>query len=71
MVYKFLSVNIVSIKELILLQRCCLRNLNQVTAQTHTDGVYPEEIDGLRQNYEKPWDEVSKVLRQLSKLVGK
>ena len=63
MVYKFLSVNIVFIKESILLQRCCLSNLNQFTAQTHTYGVYPEEIDGLRQNYEKPWDEVSKVLR--------
>ena len=32
---------------------------------------YPEEIDGLRRDYEKLWGEVSKVLRELSELVAK
>ena len=34
-------------------------------------GVYPEEIDGLKRDYEKLWGEVSKVLRELSELVAK
>ena len=37
----------------------------------HTYGVYPEEIDGLKRDYEKLWGEVSKVLRELSELVAK
>ena len=37
----------------------------------HTYGVYPEEIDGLKRDYEKLWGEVSKVLRELSELVQK
>ncbi|EEG93179.1 hypothetical protein ROSEINA2194_02941 [Roseburia inulinivorans DSM 16841] len=36
-----------------------------------THGVYPEEIDGLKRDYEKLWGEVSKVLRELSELVAK
>ena len=36
-----------------------------------TYGVYPEEIDGLKRDYEKLWGEVSKVLRELSELVAK
>ena len=37
----------------------------------YTSGVYPEEIDGLKRDYEKLWSEVSKVLRELSELVAK
>ena len=46
-------------------------NLNQVAIHAHTYGVYPEEIDGLKRDYEKLWGEVSKVLRELSELVAK
>ena len=35
----------------------------------HTYGLYPEEIDGWKRDYEKLWSEVSKVLRELSELV--
>ena len=53
------------------LQRRCSNNLNQVAIHAHTYGVYPEEIDGLKRDYEKLWGEVSKVLRELSELVAK
>ena len=46
-------------------------NLNQIAVHAHTYGVYPEEIDGLKRDYEKLWGEVSKVLRELSELVAK
>ena len=61
----------VNLKELISLQRRCSNNLNQVAIHAHTYGVYPEEIDGLKRDYEKLWGEVSKVLRELSELVAK
>ena len=51
--------------------RRCSNNLNQVAIHAHTYGVYPEEIDGLKRDYEKLWGEVSKVLRELSELVAK
>jgi len=54
-----------------ILQRRCSNNLNQVAIHAHTYGVYPEEIDGLKRDYEKLWGEVSKVLRELSELVAK
>ena len=66
-----LHVDLAPIKELISLQRRCSNNLNQVAVHAHTYGVYPEEIDGLKRDYEKLWGEVSKVLRELSELVAK
>ena len=63
-----LHVDLAPIKELISLQRRCSNNLNQVAVHAHTYGVYPEEIDGLKRDYEKLWGEVSKVLRELSEL---
>ena len=51
--------------------RRCSNNLNQVAIHAHTYGVYPEEIDGLKRDYEKLWGEVSKVLREFSELIRK
>ena len=56
---------------MISLQRRCSNNLNQVAIHAHTYGVYPEEIDGLKRDYEKLWGEVAKVLWELSELVAK
>ena len=47
-----LHVDLAPIKELISLQRRCSNNLNQVAVHAHTYGVYPEEIDGLKRDYE-------------------
>ena len=66
-----LHIDLTPVKELISLQRRCSNNLNQVAVHAHTYGVYPEEIDGLKRDYEKLWGEVSKVLRELSELVAK
>ena len=66
-----LHVDLGPVRELVSLQRRCSNNLNQVAVHAHTYGVYPEEIDGLKRDYEKLWGEVSKVLRELSELVAK
>ena len=66
-----LHVDLAPIKELISLQRRCSNNLNQIAVHAHTYGVYPEEIDGLKRDYEKLWGQVSDILMQLSELVKK
>ena len=66
-----LHIDLAPVKELISLQRHCSNNLNQVAIHAHTYGVYPEEIDGLKRDYEKLWGEVAKVLWELSELVAK
>ena len=43
---------------------CACRWTVPVICCTNTYGVYPEEIDGLKRDYEKLWGEVSKVLRE-------
>ena len=50
-----LHIDLAPVKELISLQRRCSNNLNQVAIHAHTYGVYPEEIDGLKRDYEKLW----------------
>lgn len=47
-----LHIDLAPVKELISLQRRCSNNLNQVAVHAHTYGVYPEEIDGLKRDYE-------------------
>ncbi len=54
-----LHIDLAPVKELISLQRRCSNNLNQVAIHAHTYGVYPEEIDGLKRDYEKLWGEVA------------
>ena len=57
-----LHIDLAPVKELISLQRRCSNNLNQVAIHAHTYGVYPEEIDGLKRDYEKLWGEVANIL---------
>lgn len=66
-----LHVDLAPVKELVSLQRRCSNNLNQVAVHANTYGVYPEEIDGLRRDYEKLWGQVSEILLELSALVAK
>ena len=66
-----LHVDLAPVKELVSLQRRCANNLNQVAIHANTFGVYPEEIAGLQQDYEKLWGRVSDVLTELSVIVAK
>lgn len=66
-----LHVDLAPVRELVSLQRRCSNNLNQVAVHAHTYGVYPEEIEGLKQDYARMWEMVSAVLGELSTIVEK
>ena len=66
-----LHVDLAPVRELVSLQRRCSNNLNQVAVHAHTYGVYPEEIEGLKQDYARMWEMVSAVLGELSAIVEK
>ena len=66
-----LHVDLSPVKELVSLQRRCANNLNQVAVHANMYGIYPEEIAGLQRDYEKLWEQVSNVLKELSELVAK
>lgn len=66
-----LHVDLAPVKELVSLQRRCANNLNQVAVHANTYGIYPEEIVGLQRDYEKLWQAVSDVLKELSAIVEK
>ena len=66
-----LHVDLAPVRELVSLQRRCSNNLNQIAVHAHTYGLYPEEIDGLKEDYEKLWGQLSGVLKELAALVGK
>lgn len=66
-----LHVDLAPVRELVSLQRRCSNNLNQVAVHAHTYGVYPEEIEGLKQDYVRMWEMVSAVLGELSAIVEK
>ncbi len=66
-----LHVDLAPVRELVSLQRRCANNLNQVAVHAHTCGLYPEEVESLRRDYEKLWGQVSEVLKELSALVEK
>ncbi len=45
--------------------------MNQIAVHAHTYGLYPEEFDGLKEDYEKLWGLLSGVLKERAALVGK
>lgn len=66
-----LHVDLAPVRELVSLQRRCSNNLNQVAIHAYTYRIYREEIRSLQRDYEKLWEQVSDVLKELSALVEK
>ena len=64
-----LNVDLAPVRELVLLQRRCSNNLNQVAIHANTYGVYPSEIAALQKDYAELWGRVSDVLKQLTAVV--
>ena len=55
------------IRELVTLLRYTGNNLNQLTKRAHETGnIYKEDIEDLRQSYDKLWDMTGKILSRLS-----
>ena len=57
------------IRELVTLLRRTGNNLNQLTKRVHETGnVYGEDIEDLRQSYDKLWDMTGEILSRLSSI---
>ena len=67
---EILHLDLSPVKELVILQRRCANNLNQVAINVNTHGgLYPEEIKRLQQDYEALWTPLSNLLKQLAMVV--
>ena len=57
------------IRELVTLLRRTGNNLNQLTKRVHETGnIYGEDIEDLRQSYDKLWDMTGEILSRLSSI---
>jgi protein-tyrosine-phosphatase len=57
------------IRELVSLLRRTGNNLNQLTKRAHETGsIYKEDIEDLRQSYDKVWDMTGQILSRLSSI---
>lgn len=57
------------IRELVSLLRRTGNNLNQLTKRSHETGnIYKEDIEDLRQSYDKMWDMTGEILSRLSSI---
>jgi len=64
------NVDISSARELISLQRRCVNNLKQIAKQAEEHGAYQAEITELQKGYAELWEQYSKLLKHLAKLVA-
>ena len=62
-----ISVDMNSIKELVILLRSISNNINQIAKRTNETGnFYAEEMQELQQQYKKIWCSVEQILNQFS-----
>lgn len=62
-----ISVDMNSIKELVILLRSISNNINQIAKRTNETGnFYAEEMKELQQQYQKIWCSVEQILNQFS-----
>ena len=64
-----LNVDLAPVKELISLQRRCVNNLSQIAKHAQTNNAYQAEITELQKGYAELWEQYSKLLKHLAKLV--
>ena len=64
-----INVDLAPVKELISLQRRCVNNLKQIAKRAEERDVYQTEITELQKDYAEIWEQYSKLLKQLAKLV--
>jgi len=63
------NVDLAPVKELISLQRRCVNNLTQIAKRAEERDVYQTEIIELQKGYAELWEQYSKLLKHLAKLV--
>ena len=63
------NIDLAPAKELISLQRRCVNNLAQIAKYAQTHNAYQAEITELQKSYVELWEQYSKLLKHLAKLV--
>ena len=63
------NVDLAPAKELISLQRRCVNNLAQIAKYAQAHNAYQTEIMELQKGYAELWEQYSKLLEHLAKLV--
>ena len=64
-----IHLDLTDIRELVTLLRRTGNNLNQLTKRVHETGnIYGEDIEDLRQSYDKLWDMAGEILSRLSSI---
>ena len=63
------NVDIAPARELISLQRRCVNNFSQIAKHTQANNAYQTEITELQKGYAEIWEQYSKLLKHLAKLV--
>jgi len=64
-----INVDLAPVKEFISLQRRCVNNLKQIAKHSEERGAYQAEITELQKVYDELWEQYSKLLKHLAKLV--
>ena len=59
--------NLTDVKAMVALLRCATDNLNQIAHRVNESGnFYTEDVEDLRQNYDRIWDRTKKILIALA-----
>lgn len=59
--------NLADVKELVTLLRNATNNLNQIARRVNeSGGLYAEDVEDLRRNYDRIWDRAGKLLAALA-----
>lgn len=64
------NVDVAPARELISLQRRCVNNLSQIAKHAQAHNAYQAEITELQKGYAELWEQYSKLLKHLAKLVA-
>ena len=65
-----LHVDLSPVKELVSLQRRCSNNLNQIATNVNAyNGITPQEISTLQNDYKSLWTPLSDLLKHLAGLI--
>ena len=62
--------NLTDVKAMVALLRNATDNLNQIAHRVNESGnLYAEDVEDLRQNYDRIWDKTGKILAALAKIM--
>jgi hypothetical protein len=63
------QLDLADVKEMVRLLRNATNNLNQISKRVNSGGgLYKTDIDDLREQYDKLWDQAEGIMRQLARL---